>query len=126
MIVQLEMAKNPLQFLGTPKESNTYQLQVFFPLKVTAVQAGVIPLLTHGAFDFHVKHVLQPSDNLEKTVCSFKVRAGERDAKTVARDQVLHLRTVCHLHGALLCSSATGDRFSSPEEDQGCWVLDVP
>lgn len=93
---------------------------------MTAVQAGVIPLLTHGAFDFHVKHVLQPSDYLEKAVSSFKVKAGERDAKTLARNQVLQLGTVCHPHRALLCSSAVGDSFSCPEEDQGCCVLDVP
>lgn len=67
---------------------------------MTAVQAGVIPLLTHGAFDFHVKHVLQPSDNLEKAVFPFKMGAEKRDAKTLARSQVPHLRIVCHLYRA--------------------------
>lgn len=46
------------------KIASQHLLQVFLPLEVTAVQAGVIPLLTHGAFDFHMKHVLQPSDYL--------------------------------------------------------------
>ena len=78
MTIQLEMARNHLQLLGTSKELDTYLLQVFFPLEVTAVQAGVLPLLTHGASNFHVEHVFQPSDNLEKVVSSFKVRAGEK------------------------------------------------
>lgn len=120
------MTKNPLQFLGTPNKWNTYLLQVFLPLEVTSVQAGVIPLLTHSAFDFHMKHVLQPSDYLEKAVSSFSEQAGERDARALARNQVLQLGTVCHPHRALLCSSAVGDSFSSPEGDRGCCVLDMP
>lgn len=91
MTIQLEMAKNHLQLLGTTKELDTYLLQGFFPLEVTAVEAGVLPLLTHGASDFHVEHVFQPSDNLEKVVSSFKGRAGERHAKILARNQVPHL-----------------------------------
>lgn len=63
----------------------------FFPLEVTAIQSGVLPLLTHSASNFHMEHVFQPSDNLENVVSSFKVRAGERDAKILARNQVLHL-----------------------------------
>ena len=91
MTTQLEMAKNHLQLVGTPKELDTYLLQVFFPLEVTAIQSGVLPLLTHSASNFHMEHVFQPSDNLENVVSSFKVRAGERDAKILARNQVLHL-----------------------------------
>lgn len=66
--IQLEMAKNYLQLLGTPKELDTYLLQVFFPLEVTTVQARVFPLLTHRASNFHMEHVFQPSDNLDKIV----------------------------------------------------------
>ena len=91
MTTQLEMAKNHLQLVGTPKELDTYLLQVFFPLEVTAIQSGALPLLTHSASNFHMEHVFQPSDNLENVVSSFKVRAGERDAKILARNQVLHL-----------------------------------
>lgn len=84
MTTQLEMAKNHLQLLGTLDELDTYLLQVFFPLEVTAIQAGLLLLLTYSASNFHVEHVFQPSDNLEKVVSSFEVRAGERD-------QMLHL-----------------------------------
>lgn len=89
--MQLEMAKNHRWLLGTPKELDTYLLQAFFLLEVTAVQVGVLPLLTHGASDFDVEHVFQPSDNLEKVVSSFEVRAGEGDAKILARSQMPHL-----------------------------------
>lgn len=85
------MAKNHLQLQSTPRELDTYLLQVFFSLEVTAVQAGVLPLLTHGPSNFHVEHIFQPSDNLEKVVSSFEVRAGERDGKILARNQMLHL-----------------------------------
>lgn len=60
-------------------EVATYLLEFFLLLEVTAVQAAVLLLLTHRAADFHVEHVFQPSDNLEKAVSSFK--AGERGAE---------------------------------------------
>lgn len=54
-----------------------YLLQIFLPLEVTVVQVGVPPLLTHCAANFHVEHVFQTSDNLEKVVSSFKVGSGK-------------------------------------------------
>lgn len=58
-------------------EVATYLLEFFLLLEVTAVQAAVLLLLTHRAADFHMEHVFQPSDNLEKAVSSFKVRQGK-------------------------------------------------
>lgn len=84
--IHLEMAKNHLQLLGTPKELDRYLLQVLFPLEVTTVQAGVLHLLTHCASNFHMEHVFQPSDNLEKIVSFFKVRAWKRDARILAKN----------------------------------------
>lgn len=89
--IQLEMAKNHLQLLRTPTELDMYLLQAFFLLEVTAIQAGMLSLLTHGAFNLHRQHVFQPSDDLEKAVSSFKVRAGERDAKVFTGNQVVPL-----------------------------------
>lgn len=91
MTTQLEMAKNHLHLLGTLKELDTYLLQAFFLLEVTAVQAGVLSLLTLSASNFHVEHVFQPSDNLEKVVSSVEIRAGERDAGILTRNQMLPL-----------------------------------